>query len=278
MDYKLLVTDIDGTLLNDKQEISTGNLKALKLLKEKGVHIALCSGRGLSSISSFEEQLGLNTPNAFGVGTPNTFGVGFHGSLIHNSHTKQLVKEFSFSTDIVKELYEISKDFNISILIYKNNKLFTDELTPMTAYYEQVGKIKCEPPIEISELTGDVSKILFTGERSELDLFIKSLPTNINNSCNHFYSATKYYEFISKDAHKGNGLKFLCDKLNIDISKAVSVGDNFNDITLIENAGVGVAVCNAVQPLKNIANYITKNDNNNDAIKEVCEKFFDIKF
>lgn len=266
MRYKLLITDIDGTLLNDEHKISPNNLKSLKDLQEKGVYVLLCSGRGLKSISSFEKELGLNVDG--------NYGIGFHGSVIHNSYTKDIIKEFSLESPIVSKICFIAKNLPISILIYRDGRLYTTKTTALTDSYEVVSGQKCHLIDNDELLKGNVSKLLFTGSREHLNKLFTMITPEIDKYCNHFFSATNYYEFISKEASKGNGLKYICNMLNIDLSETVSIGDNFNDLSLIKEAGVGVAVKNAVEPLKDISDYVTINDNNNDAITEVCNKFF----
>ena len=88
-----------------------------------------------------------------------------------------------------------------------------------------------------------------------------------------FFSGEDILEFNPYNIDKGTGVKDLLEKINIDPSEAIAIGDNFNDIPMIENVGMGVAVKNGVDEIKSVANYVTENDNNHNAVAEVIQKF-----
>ena len=88
-----------------------------------------------------------------------------------------------------------------------------------------------------------------------------------------YFSLEKIYWNLILNIDKGTGVKDLLEKINIDPSEAIAIGDNFNDIPMIENVGMGVAVKNGVDEIKSVANYVTENDNNHNAVAEVIQKF-----
>ncbi|MDR2940336.1 MAG: HAD-IIB family hydrolase [Clostridiales bacterium] len=94
-----------------------------------------------------------------------------------------------------------------------------------------------------------------------------------DSRCNIFFSAPILLEFTNLEVSKGVGVKFVSDLLHIDLKDVIAVGDNQNDVPMIKATGLGVAVSNAVDELKEAADYITKNDCDHGAIKEVIEKF-----
>lgn len=91
--------------------------------------------------------------------------------------------------------------------------------------------------------------------------------------CSSFFSCKEYLEYCPLGANKGYGVEFLCDFLGVPIENAVAVGDEENDISMIRNAGVGVAMKNALQIVKDAADYVTEHNNNEDGVTEVIEKF-----
>ncbi len=265
MEYKLIVTDIDGTLLNDEHQIPSGNLKALKEANEKGVGVVLCSGRSLKSISAHEETLGLNKAG--------NYGASYHGCTIYKADTKEIIKDFRIEKEIILKAIKLTENYNFSLLIHDGDELYTFEETEYTKTYEG----RCGDDVKVikpEELNDTVSKLIVIGENEDLKRFKEDITEDITNECTHFFAASDLYEFISKEASKGNALRYLCEEvLNIDPKQTISFGDNFNDLTLIKEAGLGVAVANAVPELKEIADYVTTRNNNEGAIEEVLNKF-----
>ncbi len=267
MDYKILVTDIDGTLLDDEHELPSGNFEALKRLHDAGGKIALCTGRSLKSVADFEKKLGLNVKG--------NYGIGFHGARIHDSFTGEVVKEFKIGVNILKQVLELAKEYDFSILIHDSDRLYSNKMDENIRYYEDRCKDTCEI-VDFDDLKSDISKIILKGDQEQLQKFALSIPEDLKAQCTHFFASSTLYEFISKDASKGNALKYLCEVLNIDIKESVGAGDNYNDMTLITDSGLGVAVKNAVPAIIEAADYVTENDNNNCAIEEVVNKFFKV--
>ncbi len=265
MNYKILVTDIDGTLLNDEHKIPKGNLDALKKLHAKGGKIALCTGRSLKSVAEFEKKLGLNVKG--------NYGIGYHGARIHDSFTGEIVKEFKVSVKILKKVLDLAKGYNFTFLIHDSDKLYSNKMDQNVRYYENRCGDVCEI-IDFEQIDSDISKVILKGDSQQLMDFASKLPEDLKEQCNHFFASSTLYEFISKEASKGNALKYLCDTLKIDVKKSVGAGDNYNDMSLITESGLGVAVKNAVKGIIEVADYVTQKDNNNCAIKEIIDKFF----
>ncbi len=107
----------------------------------------------------------------------------------------------------------------------------------------------------------------------KLQQFQKENEKWTQNTMNSFFSCEEYLEYCPKDVTKATGIKVLCDMLNIPIKNTVAVGDERNDIPMIVAAGCGIAMANAYQDVLFVADAITENDNNNDAIAEVIEKY-----
>lgn len=264
MNCKLIVTDIDGTLLNNKHEIPEGNIKALKRASEMGIPVVLCSGRSKFSINKIEEKLGINKIN--------NFGAAYHGSTIYKVDTDEIIKKYRIEKQLLKEVLELLKDENFSYLIHDDEMLYTFVETEYTNDYAVRCKDICHTTT-FEELNDTISKFIIIGEHKKLREFEKSIPVEISERCNHFFASEFLYEFINKDASKGNALKHLCEILGIDQKDTIGFGDNFNDLALIKEAGLGVAVANAVPELKEIADYVTVRDNREGAIEEVLNKF-----
>jgi len=267
MKYKLIATDVDGTLLNKEHKISKENFDAIKKALDSGMLLSLCSGRTSVSLNVFAKELGINVKGAYGI--------GFNGGIIYEA-------------DSLKIIHETKLDNNIALEIIRDVKAVgANVLTPV---YSEADTIIIDAPVEVMSEFGDeiavkfkqissfeqaltkpVYKILVRGERSELEKVSEAMKDKGEGKFVMVYTALRILEFLPIGVNKGAALGILANYLNISLEEVVSVGDNYNDIELIEQAGFGVAVANAVEPLKNVADYITKNDNNNSAIAEVIE-------
>ncbi len=264
MKYKMIVTDIDGTLVNDEHIIPEGNIKALKEASSKGMCVVLCSGRSKNSVMEITNELGLEQKH--------TYGAGYHGSVIFNSKTGEVIKNYKIEKTIIKKVLKLTKGFNFIFLIHDDGELYTFKENEYTKKYEErSGDVCTETTYE--KLNDMISKFIVMGTPEELEKFEKLIPKSMEDECMHFYSSKYLYEFTNKEASKGNALKFLSNKLGIDKKETIGCGDNFNDMTLVEEAGLGVAVSNAVDGLKKVANYVTDRNNSQGAIEEVLNKF-----
>ena len=115
-------------------------------------------------------------------------------------------------------------------------------------------------------------KMILIDEREKLDEMSKGIKEFIGQDINMFYSKANFLEFTDKNATKGYALKLLADKWGIDSSQVIAIGDNYNDETMLRYAGLGVAVGNAAQGMKDISQYISPS-NEEDGVVHVIEKF-----
>ena len=120
---------------------------------------------------------------------------------------------------------------------------------------------------------GTLFKILISSDIDTMLNLYKVINTEVGRDCNILFSSKNLLEITSVEATKGQALKFVADRLGIDIKDTIAIGDNYNDIDMIQVAGLGVAIFNAVDDLKSVADYVTKADNNKHAIKEIVDEF-----
>ena len=139
---------------------------------------------------------------------------------------------------------------------------------------------KCIPDasnqeVNIDNLKNDrIAKILYQKkDMNYLKKIAADLKDDIENKACASYSSNRYLEFNAPGVNKGYGLKWLASYLNIDLDKTIAIGDNYNDVEMIKQAKLGVCVACGDDEIKSIANYVTKLDYNQGAVKEVIEKF-----
>lgn len=247
---KLIATDLDGTLLNKNKEISKFNQEILKtLINDYNVQLILSSGRPYEGIKKYNEILN-NKNNAIIFNSASI--VDENGKIIY----RKTVEKYSS-----KQIVELSKKYNVCIHVYENGKyIISEDNFPIKSYVQNEKKRTVTVGLE-NIVDYEFDKILILGERDILENFKKEIDSNFDvHTC---YSGSNFLEVISKEANKGNSLKWICESKGISLDNAAAFGDNFNDIEMIEYAGIGVAMANAEEAVKQKANYTTiSNDDN----------------
>lgn len=265
--YKIIFCDLDGTLLKDDKTLPKENAKAIQYAISKGVKFVLCSGRSNMSLDVLNEQLGLMQEN--------NYTVAFNGGTIYENVSKKKLINHLIKGEYGAEVLDILKKYPVNVLAYENEKLWCDKPSERIKRYARNSFIPYYVTKDLEELIShDFSKIIAISDKDKL------LP--IQEDCNSsgitdkigvFFSADDILEFNPYGIDKGSGVMDLLQKINIDAREAIAIGDNYNDIPMIENVGMGVAVKNGVEEIKSVANYITQNDNNHNAVAEVIQKF-----
>lgn len=261
--YKLLVLDFDDTLLNDDLEISAGNLEAINRAMEKGVYVVFNSGRSNDSMIKYINNLGIHDEHEYFA--------SFNGARIDTVGGENIFLR-NISGNLLSRLIELGHEFNIDTQLYDEG-MVVEKVTDITYQYCKLTNIdfRVVPNIETIKQS---TKVLFNSPNiDQLNKLKLIIETELGNQVNVFFSKPTYLEVLHKEANKGLVVKFLAERLNIKQEEVIAVGDSFNDIYMIEYAGLGVAVKNARDAVKSVANYITSTTNNEDAIKEVIEKF-----
>ena len=263
--YKLIATDMDGTLLNSEHKIHKNNLDSIKKAMENGVKIVMCSGRSFMSIHQYEKELNL-------IHEEN-YGIGLNGSMIYNTLSREPLNELKLEKDLAMEIIKELQTMDSDIIVYCDNEIIATKGAEELRVYENVDGVTIKIMEDLSQINKDVSKILVYGPRPELVKLEEHMIKFVDGRCSSFFTGPNFFEFTNIGANKGEALARLAKHLGIDMKDVIAVGDNYNDISMVKAAGVGVAVSNAEQALKDVANYITKTSNEEGALCEVIEKY-----
>ncbi|NLK98266.1 Cof-type HAD-IIB family hydrolase [Defluviitalea saccharophila] len=266
MTYKMVAIDMDDTLLNDELRISKENQEAIKKASKKGVKIVLCSGRTSLSINSYLEELGLKKEDEYGI--------SYNGAVIFKTKDLEIINQEDVSLEYAQYLFVFAKKENVYVQTYQGNDLLVEKSNEYTKRYTAMAGIQA---IEIGDFsTGikeDVIKVLFQDDHEKLVRVAEKIRPWTEGKLHMFFSKPYYLEFTSINANKGLAVRKLGQKLGFKKEEIICVGDSFNDLYMIKEAGLGIAMANAHPDIKKAAQYITENDNNHHAIKEVIEKF-----
>ncbi len=263
--YKLVALDMDGTLLNKNKTISKENFEAIENVRKKGVQVVLATGRPIKGIEKYLKELNLLTGN--------DYAVAFNGAVVQNTKTGEVLSKNLMSIDDLKYLYSLSKDLGVNIHALTLNTC----ITPKHSKYSQLESDMNGIPLDIVDFDSidpntTIVKIMFIDDESLLDTVIKKLPAEIYNQYTVVKSAPFFLEFINKKVNKGFGVEVLAKNLGIKKEEIICMGDAGNDIHMVEYAGLGVAMGNAFPELKEVANYVTKTNEEN-GVAHVINKF-----
>lgn len=266
--YKIIVSDLDETLLNDDKKVSIKNRELINKAREMGVKFVPASGRGYASIQGTLEELGLKDME-------DEYTISFNSGVITENKDNKILSLDGLDYERVNELFKKGLEFeDLCIHIYTKDKVYVFNFLEEEKKYLD-GRMEVieftEPNIEFLK-NEDIIKILFMNTDHN---YLKSIAKEIKNpeDLEISYSANRYLEFNKKGVNKGSGLKKLTQLLGVDIKDTIAIGDNFNDLSMLELAGLSIGVNNMVDSLKDKVNYITQATNNEDAVAEVIEKF-----
>lgn len=270
MGYKLIASDMDETLLNDQHEICQRNIDLIMKARKKGVKFVPATGRGFMSIQHDLKTLGLYD-EAF------EYVISFNGGALTENKGNRLLSFEGLSFEKTKEIFEYGLKCDVCQHVYTQDKVYVFNLSESEAQRIQKQKVDC---IIMEENSIDflkdepISKILY----QNIDVpYLMSLEPKMKHiwegECAVSYSSNRYMEFNKIGVDKGQGLKHLADLLGIDISETIAVGDNYNDLPMLQVAGLSVAAQNSVDDVKNACDITTDADNNQGVIAEVIERF-----
>jgi Cof subfamily protein (haloacid dehalogenase superfamily) len=271
MGYKLIACDMDETLLNDDHVICQRNIDFIKRAKEEyGVKFVPATGRGYSSIQRDLKILDL-------YDEPGEYVLSFNGGALTENKGNRLLQFKGLDFNKMKEIFEYGLNKDVCMHVYTKDKLYIYNLSESEKIRVERQKFECaimeENTVDFLE-NELIAKILY----QNIDVpYLMSLEPDmqeiVKGSCSVSYSSNRYMEFNSLGVDKGQGLVDLARILNIDIEDTIAVGDNYNDMAMLNMAGLSVAAGNAVEDVKKACDYTTSVDNNEGVVAELIEKF-----
>jgi len=261
MSIKAVILDLDGTLLNNNHEISNENKRVLKELVKKGIKVYLCSGRPYTSMLKYHDELELTTPI-----------ISFNGAKVLNPDGT-LYHEESIEGDILKKLIEISRRENIHMNLYQGKDWLVENSKREEAkgYSEKTGLIPIEKDFKkLENLKSD--KALYISSYERLQELQEEIRGSYPNDLDTIFSTRNYLEILKKGVNKGSTMKIVLEKEGISLEESISFGDGLNDKELLMVAGIGVAMENSFDGLKEVADEITVT-NEEDGVAKVLKRY-----
>ena len=277
--YELIAIDLDGTLLNAYGEISNEDKAAIQKQIQKGVEVVLTSGRTISAMENFAEEVGANH-----------YLISGNGTAIYDLKKQQVIYHQYLSKDKILEIVKICEQHSMYYNVYTDRSIITKSLNFNTLFYysenlkkpiekrtnieivnnmaEYIEKMSNEPFLKITICDHD--KMIFNRMMQMLKqienidvLEVAHMARKIIEIGGEQQELAYYYtEITSKHVNKWNAILKLAQKLQIEPEKILAIGDNVNDLEMLKNAGAGIAMGNSAPEVKKVATFVTEENIN----------------
>ena len=272
---KAILLDIDGTLTNDEKQITPRTRDALKAAQASGAVLVLASGRANMGLTGFADVLDMRHHNGIFV--------CFNGAKALNYQTGEVYFQQTLTVDQGKRVLEHMQRFDVCPIydkddhMYLENAFFTitrgNEPWHIAEYEAHNNNyLLCEVANNAKFLTWELNKILVAGQPEYLQEHWKEMAAPFEGELSSMFTAPFYYEFTPLGVDKTRALKETFAALGIARDEVIAFGDAQNDQSMIEWSGIGVAMGNAVDEVKEVADYMTLS-NNDDGIAAALEHF-----
>lgn len=276
MSIKVIILDIDGTLTNDEKIITPKTKNALLKAQKEGCRLVLASGRPTQGLEAYAKELQMDAYNGLLV--------SFNGSMISNFQTKEIyfnktmrVEQAKAVLNHMKQFKEVKPMITKGDYMYVNNvydNYITKDGKPFNVmeYESRSNNFKlCEVDDLAKFADSEMNKILTTASPSYLQAHYKEMMDPFKDTLSCMFTAPFYFEFTAKGLDKARALEEVLLPMGYTKEEMIAFGDAQNDASMLTFVGCGVAMANATQELKNLADEITLS-NNEDGIAYSLEK------
>jgi Cof subfamily protein (haloacid dehalogenase superfamily) len=269
MDFKLLVLDVDGTLLNNNREMSERTIKTLKKVQQNGVRIALATGRPTYGVLPFAKAIDLDFNDGFII--------SYNGAKVLEASTGKVLFERAIDPKMVPYLEKVAQRSGCALAYYENDEVVaTDTNNEHIVDEAQMNNMALRHVPYISEALEDLgedkqawpTEIIFVNDDEQVLSGIEEhLQKHLNGVMDTIHSNPYYLEIVGYQVGKSYAMSALVQKLGISMKEVLAFGDGVADINMLQMAGTGIAMANAPEEVKRCADYTTlSNDEDGAAI------------
>ncbi len=266
MSYKMIVLDLDGTLTNSQKEITAPTREALIHIQQQGKKVVLASGRPTPGVLPLARELELEKYGSYIL--------SYNGGHIRNCKTDEIIYNQLFPRDIIPAFYDAVKNYDVDIITYSKDAIISG-ICP-NQYVELESRVCYLPIIRVDNfpeyIDFPINKLLISGEPNILEGLESLLVAKFGDRLNIYRSDPYFIDIMPPGINKASSLQTLLEHVGLTREEMICVGDGFNDKSMIEFAGLGVAMANAQPKVKEVANFITRS-NDEDGVVYVIEQF-----
>lgn len=267
----LIAFDLDDTLLNDDRQIDEKTVLALRECADRGIYIVLCSGRAEEAILPFVRRLEIAGKET------GRYLIAINGCSIFDLHERKQIYCRKVDSDILLRTNEIAESWGLRTEVYTPDTIFYREETKWTKLDVDLCGLKGRVVEDYdSFLKTPFTKMLVPGEPELLQKLQAELRKEFGERAVIFVSKPYFLEILPPACGKGEAVDWLANHISEKTGKQIltmGFGDSMNDESLIRRATWGVAMCNGLKEIQNIADYVTPKDNNHNGIAEFLKAF-----
>lgn len=266
MDIKLIASDLDGTIIDRNNHISEKNLEAISEIHNKNIDFVVCTGKSYSVSQKICEQFDAS------------YGIFGNGTQIIDLKTHKEIMKKTISKQDLLFIITLAKRNNFHVHIYTDKQIISEKLEYMDLRNYVLKKDNANDNLDflivedilayIENNNLNVFSLVVTSEHTSLSEFQKILSINNNIDSVFINKRGKYrdniinkdYEYLNispENINKNEALTFLANYLKISKNNILAIGDNINDLEMVKNAGIGIAVHEAIEELQSVATYVT---------------------
>ncbi|AUU22505.1 sugar-phosphatase [Aeromonas caviae] len=264
--YKLIALDMDGTLLTPEGRISPRTQAAIAAARARGVTVVLASGRPLEGMTAALNELGLTGQD--------DYVICYNGALVQQVSEQRIIRSQLLTGSDARAIAHLACELGVNIHGFSVRQgLISPKISP---YTEHESRLIGQPInlVDFATLPDDeqIMKVMMIDPEPLLSRAIAQLPAELHERYTVVRSAPYFLEFMNKRSNKGTGVAALAEHLGLDASQVIAVGDAGNDHHMIAYAGLGVAMGNATDEIKALAQHTTGR-NDEDGVAQVIERF-----
>lgn len=262
---KLVAIDLDDTLLNDDKEITAENRQALQYAHERNVKVVICTGRPYLAMKAIVEELGFTHAD--------DYIITFNGAQVRRAGTGEVVTENVLSKADMLAWYEELNALSLPLDVIGQRYLYLPTKYPEgypSFYAERLSSLETQV-VDFHAFSPDqvINKMVVCTEPEHLDAQLAKIDPKFKAQYSIFKSRAFLLEIVAKGVSKGNTLRQLGEVLNIAPEEMMTIGDQENDVSMIDLAGVGIAMGNAVPAAKQVSDYVTADNNSNGVAQAI---------
>ena len=262
MEYKLIAVDLDGTLLGSDRKVSDRNRRAMQDVLSAGKIFTVSTGRPLQGVLGIIDMLDADLPFII-----------YNGAMALTTKSRRVIYETSLSGELAREAVILGRELGTTLLIWARGELYVSEFNQSVKDYMEIVNYMPKVVDNLEQIAANgVTKVIWRDEPERMAKFQDEIKSRFAGRLNCHLSLPILLEFVDINASKAVAMQKIGEHYEIAQSEMIAVGDSFNDISMIEYARLGVAMGNAPEPIKNIADYVTLS-NDEDGVAHVINRF-----
>ncbi|MBQ8164332.1 MAG: HAD family phosphatase [Clostridia bacterium] len=262
MKYKMLAVDMDGTLLTHEKIITERNYAAIKKAKEKGVLVVVSTGRAAAGVDIYPEITSLENPVIL-----------CNGAEIIKYPEGKLLYSQNLDSNVAEKVIAEGEKRKTTICIWSQGKLFANVRNENVRIYESYSRGAAEILSDMTVLLDSgITKIVWYDEPKLIPGYMSEMKELLGDTSSCVMTAPEFLEFFDPGVSKATAVEAIAASYGISNEEIISIGDGYNDVEMIELAGLGAAMGNAPEGVKKRADFVTET-NANDGVAHVIEKF-----